>query len=129
MPRKPSAQPNDVELSILRVLWDRGPSSVRDVHEALQASRDAGYTSTLKMMQVMADKGLLKRDGSQRPQLYRPSVPEEQTQKQIVRHLIQRVFGGSARKLVLRAVESQPLPPAEVAEIRRLLKQLEGVEP
>ena len=117
MPRKPSTQPNDVELAILRVLWDRGPSAVRDVHEALRHTRDTGYTSTAKMMQVMCDKGLLKRDDSQRPQLYAPSVPEEQTQKQIVRHLIQKVFGGSAQKLVLRAVQSQQLPPEEVAQI------------
>lgn len=126
MPRKPSLQPNDVELSILRVLWDRGPSTVRQVHEALSGSRDAGYTSTSKMMQVMCDKGLLKRDSSQRPQLYGPAVPEEQTQKRIVHHLIQKVFGGSARKLVLRAVESQKLPPDEAAAIRELLGKMEG---
>jgi predicted transcriptional regulator len=125
MPRKPSLQPNDVELAILRVLWDRGPSSVRGVHEALQHSRDSGYTSTAKMMQVMGDKGLLTRDDSIRPQLYSPAVPEEQTQKQILRHVIQRVFGGSARKLVLRAVESEQLPADEVAEIRKLLKKME----
>jgi len=129
MPRKPSSQPNDVELAILRVLWDRGPASVRDVHEALRAGRDSGYTSTAKMMQVMCDKGMLTRDDSVRPQLYSPAVPEEQTQKQILRHVIQRVFGGSARKLVLRAVESEQLPPDEVAEIRKLLKKMEGNKP
>jgi len=125
MPRKPSSQPNEVEMSILRVLWDRGPSTVRQVHEAL-SGRDTGYTSTLKMMQVMFEKRLLARDESQRPQVYRPAAPEEHTQKQIVRDLIQKVFGGSARKLVLRAVESQKLPPDEVAAIRELLKKLEG---
>jgi BlaI family penicillinase repressor len=125
MPRKPSAQPNDVELAILRALWDHGPSSVRDVHEVLHRDRDTGYTSTAKIMQVMSDKGLLKRDDSHRPQLYAPAVPQEQTQKQIVRHLIQKVFGGSAHKLVLRAVESEQLPPDEVAAIRKLLKKME----
>ena len=90
MPRKPSAQPNDGELAILRVLWERGPSTVRQVHETLQADRDAGYTSTLKMMQVMLEKGLLKRDESQRPQIYQPSAPEEQTQSRIVRDLVQK---------------------------------------
>jgi len=129
MPRKPSSQPNDVELAILGVLWDRGPSTVRDVHEALQDSRDSVYTGTAKMMQVMCDKGLLKRDDSVRPQLYSPAVPKEHTQKQILRHVIQRVFGGSARKLVLRAVESEELPPDEVAEIRKLLKKMEGKKP
>ena len=129
MPRKPSAQPNDVELSILKTLWEKGPSTVREVHDALSTNRDAGYTSTSKMMQVMCDKGLLKRDDSVRPQLYSPAVPKEHTQKQILRHVIQRVFGGSARKLVLRAVESEELPPDEVAEIRKLLKKMEGKKP
>lgn len=126
MPRKPSTQPNDVELSILRVLWDRGPSSVRDVHESLQKSRDAGYTSTLKMMQVMCEKGLLKRDESRRPQVYRPAVPQEQTQRQILREVVRRVFGGSAGNLVMRAVESHRITPEESADIRKLLKELEG---
>jgi BlaI family transcriptional regulator, penicillinase repressor len=129
MPRKPSAQLNDVELAILQALWDHGPSTVRGVHEVLDRDRDTGYTSTAKIMQVMCDKGLLTRDDSRRPQVYAPAVPQEQTQKQIVRHLIQKVFGGSARKLVLRAVESEPLPPDEVAEIRKLLKKMEGDKP
>ncbi|HEX4792477.1 MAG TPA: BlaI/MecI/CopY family transcriptional regulator [Humisphaera sp.] len=126
MPRKPSAQPNDVELEILRVLWDRGPCTIRDVHLALSDARDAGYSSTAKMVAVMCDKGLLKRSASQRPQMYEPAVPEEQTQKQIIGHLIHKVFGGSARKLVLRAVQSQAIPSDEAAEIRKLLKKLEG---
>lgn len=128
MPRKPSAQPNDVELSILRVLWERGPSTVRSVHEALQAAREAGYTSTSKMMQVMCEKGMLIRDEQQRPQVYWPAVPEAQTQKQIVHHLIDKVFGGSTRKLVLRAVETRQMKPQERAEIEKLLRKLEGEE-
>jgi len=126
MPRKPSTQPNDLELEILRVLWSKGPSSVRDVHEALEHSRDAGYSSTAKMIQIMCDKGLVRRGPSQRPQLFEPAAPEEQTQTQILRHLIHKVFGGSARKLVLRAVQSEPLAANEVAEIRKLLNQLLG---
>jgi predicted transcriptional regulator len=126
MSRKPSTQLNDVELAILRVLWERGACSVREVHDAFRGSGDAGYTSTLKMMQVMYEKGLLKRDETRRPQVYRPAVAQEQTQKQILRDLIHKVFDGSARKLVLRAVESQKLPPKEVAEIRKLLQDLEG---
>ena len=125
MPRKPSTGPNDVELAILRALWDRGPSTVREIHEALEHSREAGYTSTAKMIAVMCDKGMLKRAGSQRPQLFEPAVPEEQTQKQILRQLIQKVFGGSAQKLVMRAVQSEELDATEVAEIRKLLKQME----
>jgi predicted transcriptional regulator len=126
MPRNPSSQPNDVELAILRVVWNRKACSVREVHDALQAERKTGYTSTLKMMQVMCEKGLLKRDDSQRPQLYHPAIPEEQTQKKIVRNLVQKVFGGSARKLVMQAVQSHKISPAELAEIRKLLDQLEG---
>jgi predicted transcriptional regulator len=132
MPRKPSTQPNEVELAILRVLWERGPGAVRDVHEALRDApgrRETGYTTTLKMMQVMCDKGLLRRDATRRPQVYRPAVPEEQTQRRVVDDLIRRLFGGSARKLVLRAVESQYVTPEELAEIRRLLDKREGGKP
>jgi BlaI family transcriptional regulator, penicillinase repressor len=129
MPRNPSRHPNDVELAILRVVWDRKACTVRDVHETLQPQRKTGYTSTLKMMQVMCEKGLLKRDDSQRPQIYRPAIPEEQTQKRIVRDLVQKVFGGSARKLVMQAVQSQQISREELAEIRDLLDQLEGGEP
>jgi predicted transcriptional regulator len=128
MARKASSQPTDVELVILRALWQRGPSSVREVHAALSDTRDTGYSTTLKMMQVMFEKGLLLRDESTRPQRYAPAIPEEQTQKQIVDYMVQKVFGGSARKLVLRAVESEQLTAGELAEIRRLLKKLEGAK-
>src|SRR4051794_26856374 len=111
MPRKPSSQPTEVELAILRVLWDRGEAGVREVHLAMQQDRDTGYSTTLKMMQVMLEKGLILRDATRRPQIYRPAIPEEQTQKQIVSDLIRRVFGGSARKLVLSAVESEHVRP------------------
>jgi len=129
MARKQSPQPTDVELAILRVLWQHGPSTVREVHQVLQGSRDAGYSTTLKMMQVMLEKGLLRRDDSQRPQVYTPSQPEEHTQRQMVNDLLQKVFGGSARKLVLRAVESERVSAQELAEIRKLLKQMEGERP
>jgi BlaI family transcriptional regulator, penicillinase repressor len=126
MPRKPSSGPNDVELAILRVLWERGPSTMRELHDALRSGRDTGFTSTQKMMQVMLDKGMLRRDESRRPQVYRPAVPAEQTQGRMLRDLIQRVFGGSAQKLVLRAVQSQHLSARELAEIRELLDGLKG---
>jgi BlaI family penicillinase repressor len=125
MPRSPSSQPNDVELAILRVIWNRKACTVREVHDALQAERDTGYTSTLKMMQVMCEKGLLKRDDAQRPQVYRPAIPQEQTQKKIVRDLVNTVFGGSARKLVMQAVQSHKISREELKEIRNLLDQLE----
>ena len=126
MARKASEQPTDVELAILRVLWARGPSSVREVHEALLATRDTGYSTTLKMMQVMFEKGLLRRDESRRPQVYAPVVAEEQTQSAMVDELVRKVFGGSARKLVMRAVQSESVTAEELAEIRKLLKKLEG---
>ena len=129
MPRRVSPQPTEVELSILRVLWERGPSSVRQVHLALQHIRDTGYSTTLKMMQVMFEKGLLLRDENQRPQLYRPALPEEQTQKQMIDDLIQRAFGGSARKLVMRAVQSERVSREDLAEIRKILKKMEGGQP
>jgi BlaI family penicillinase repressor len=128
MPRSPSSRPNDVELAILRVVWHRKTCTVREVHEALQAERNTGYTSTLKMMQVMCEKGLLKRDDTQRPQVYRPAIPQEQTQKKIVRDLVKTVFGGSARKLVMQAVQSHKISCEELAEIRNLLDQLEEGE-
>lgn len=131
MARKSSSQPTDVELAIFRVLWRRGPSTVREVHLALQeqAGRATGYSTTLKMMQVMLEKGLLKRDDSRRPQIYQPAAPEEQTQNGIVRDLVQKVFGGSAQKLVLRAVRTHRISRAELAEIRKLLNNLEGEQP
>ena len=126
MARKSSSQPTDVELSILRVLWQRGPSTVREVHAVLAGSRDTGYSTTLKMMQVMLEKALLTRDDSVRPQVYAPAQAEEQTQRQMVDELLSKAFGGSARKLVMRAVESEKVSAAELAEIRKLLKDLEG---
>jgi predicted transcriptional regulator len=129
MPRSPSSRPNDVELAILRVIWNRKACTVREVHDALQEQRNTGYTSTLKMMQVMCEKGLLKRDDAQRPQVYRPAIPQEQTQKKIVRDLVNTVFGGSARKLVMQAVQSHKITREELAEIRNLLDQLEERKP
>jgi BlaI family penicillinase repressor len=126
MSRNPSSHLNDVELAILRVIWRLKASSVREVHEALLAQRDTGYTSTLKMMQVMCAKGLLKRDARKSPHLYRAAVPEEQTQTKVVRDVIQKVFEGSARKLVMRAVESHRITNQELAEIRSLLDRIEG---
>ncbi len=126
MPRKSASQPTEVELQILAVLWQRGPSTVRQIHNALKDTRDTGYSTTLKMMQVMTEKGLLLKDESRRPQVYRPAISEEQAQTHLLDDLIQRAFGGAADKLVLRAVTSRHMSPEELAQIRRLLKQLEG---
>ncbi len=126
MARRPSSNPTEVELQILRVLWERGPSSVREVHQALEEDRDTGYSTTLKMMQVMTEKGLLLKDDSRRPQVYRPAISQEQAQTQFVDDMIQRVFGGAADKLILRAVSSRHLSREDLEQIRKLLKKLEG---
>ena len=125
MPRKPSSQPNDLELSILAELWQRGESSTRDIHEALADRREARLSSTTKMLQVMVDKGLIVRDDSQRPILFRAAESAEDMQRNIVEDLIQRAFGGAAEKLILRAVESKDLSPEQLAEIRRFISRME----
>lgn len=116
-------RPTDAELDILRVLWERGPSTVRHVHEALVGTRETGYTTTLKLMQIMADKGLVTRDESTRTHVYTARVPQEQTQRQLLNDLVDRAFGGSATELVLRALSSRPASDEELAEIRRLIDQ------
>ena len=125
MPRKPSTTPTDVEIAILRVLWRCGPSSVREVHRELQLTRDTGYSTTLKMMQVMHGKGLLVRDESERPQRYRPAVSEEKTQLKLIDNLVQKAFGGAASRMLLRALSAKRVPPEELNEIKRLIRQLE----
>ena len=130
MARPASNRPTDAELAILRVLWERGPSTVRDVHKAVGArpgaAKAAGYTSTLKIMQIMHDKGLVARDESGRSHVYRAAVPREHTQRQIVGDLLERVFGGSARALVLQALSAKRAGREELAEIRKLLDEYEG---
>jgi predicted transcriptional regulator len=113
-------------MQILTVLWERGPSTVREVHIALEGERDTGYSTTLKMMQVMTDKGLLIKDDSQRPQVYRPVLSQEEAQTRVVDDVVQRVFGGAAEKLILRAINSREISPNDVAQIQELLKKLEG---
>ena len=129
MPRPPASIPTDVELGILSVLWQKGPSTVRQVHDVLKHDRNTGYSTTLKMIQVMTDKGLVIKDDTQRPQVYRPARPQEQTQLQLVDDLIQRGFGGSAAKLVLRAVSAKRISAGEMAEIKSLLAQARGKQP
>lgn len=126
MPETP--RPTDAELAILRVLWRRGSSTVKDVHEELARRSPAAYTTTLKQLQIMTDKGLVTRDESQRAHLYTARLPEEQTQSQLVGDLLDRAFEGSASRLVMRALASRPASTEELSEIRRLLDQLEGEE-
>ncbi len=120
------AKPTEAELSILSVLWRRGPSTVREIWEQLNPAQQTGYTTVLKTMQIMFDKGLLKRDEAERSHVYSASLTEEQTQQQVLGHLLERVFSGSARKLVMQALAVKKATPAELAEIRKLLDELEG---
>ena len=126
MPRHPSSQPTDVELKILGVLWGEGPCTVRQVHEALAPERDRGYSTTLKMMQVMREKRLVVRDDSVRPQLYRAAESKERTQLQMLDDLVQKVFGGSAEKLVMRMLDAERVSPDEVAEMQKLIQDSKG---
>ncbi len=119
-------RPTDAELAILRVLWRKGPCTVREVQEDLARGQPTGYTTALKLLQIMAEKGLVDRDESRRTHVYRASRPEEQTQQQLVGDLLERAFGGSAQKLVMQALASKPASPQELAAIRALLDRLEG---
>lgn len=119
-------RPTDAELAILRVLWRRGASTVKEVNDQLALLSPTGYTTTLKQLQIMAEKGLVTRDESQRAHLYAARLPEEQTQSQLVGDLLDRAFAGSASRLVLRALSSRPSSAEELAEIRELLDRLEG---
>jgi predicted transcriptional regulator len=119
---KPSVpRPTDAELAILRVLWQRGPSTVRQVHEALSGTRQAAYTTSLKLLQIMTEKGLVERDERDRTHVYRARFGEEQTQRQLVRDLVDRAFGGSASKLVLQALASRRASPEELRDIRKAI--------
>src|SRR6266446_3149523 len=109
---KPS-KPTDAELAILRVLWERGSRTVREVWEQLNPTQRTGYTTVLKLMQIMHEKGLVERDESERSHVYRPARSEEHTQRQVVGHLLERVFGGSAHKLVMQALAAKKASPAE----------------
>jgi predicted transcriptional regulator len=121
-------RPTDAELAILRVLWDRGPSTVREVHEALQDG--GGYTTVLKLMQIMTEKGLVVRDESQRAHVYSARVTQEKTQRQLVTDLVERAFGGSPAQLAMQALSTKKTSPEELAELRKLLDSLDKeVEP
>ena len=120
-PQKPTA----AELQILQVLWERGPSTVREVHEALQEEKALGYTTVLKLMQIMTTKGLVRRDENQRAHVYEAQQPAEKTKRQFAADVLQRVFDGSARELMLHALASQRSTPQEIEELRNLLDEHE----
>ena len=119
-------RPTDAELEILRVLWAHGPSTVRQVNARLSAGREVGYTTTLKIMQIMAEKGLVSRDESDRTHVYFARATESQTQRQLVSDLMDRAFGGSAAALVLQALSAQPASRAEIEESERLIRDYQS---
>jgi BlaI family penicillinase repressor len=118
-------RPTEGELEILRVLWERGPSTVREVHAALGAQRRAGYTTVLKLLQIMTEKGIVRRDESDRAHVYEARAPREDTQRQLVGDLLERAFSGSASALVMRALSSKKTSPEELARIRKILDEME----
>ena len=121
MSRSPLPRPTDAELAILRILWERGPSTVRQVHDVLARDRQAAYTTALKLLQIMTEKGLVDRDDRDRTHVYRARLGEEQTQRQLVRDLVDRAFGGSASKLVMQALAARRASPEELRDIRKAI--------
>jgi predicted transcriptional regulator len=125
---KPSGvkKPTDAELAILGVIWDRGSATVREVHEVLSATQETGQTTVLKLMQIMVEKGLLTKDAGVRPQVFSAAIPRQQTQKAMLGHLLDGAFSGSAGNLVLQALSMRESSPEELAQIRRMLDELDG---
>ncbi|RIJ37539.1 BlaI/MecI/CopY family transcriptional regulator [Pontibacter oryzae] len=119
-------KPTESELEILQVLWQHGPSTVRFVHEELSKVKDAGYTTTLKIMQIMAEKGMLEADKSSRSHIFKPLLQEEHTQKLLLNRFLDTAFRGSASKLVMQALGNSRTSKEELGEIRNLLDKLEG---
>jgi len=113
--------PTNAELDILHVLWDRGAATVREVHEQLSQTKTARYTTTLKQMQVMTDKGLVKRDDSERSHVYQAAITREHVQRQTARHILHRVFQGSSKALLMEALGVKPASTKELAELKQLL--------
>jgi len=121
MPKKPTIEPTRAELEILQLVWEHGPSTVRQIHDELSRRRKTGYTTTLKLMQIMAQKGLVSRDESQKTHVYRAAIAKANTERRLVRDVLDRVFGGSAERLVMRALEEKDIAPDELARIQELL--------
>ncbi len=121
MSRPSAPRPTDAELAILRILWERGPSTVRQVHEILAHGRPGAYTTALKLLQIMIEKGLVERDERDRTHIYRARLSEETTQRQLVRDLLDRAFGGSAGKLVMQALATKRASADELRDIRKAI--------
>ncbi|MCH8219132.1 MAG: BlaI/MecI/CopY family transcriptional regulator [Planctomycetes bacterium] len=127
MPRPKNTKPTDKELAILAVMWERGPSTVQSVHDEMHPQGQTGYTTTLKLMQIMRDKGLLVRTEGSRRHVYRPAQSQTQTQKKVVREVMGKVFAGSTEKLVMSALSVKKVSAAELEKIRAMLDDLDTV--
>ena len=128
MVARKSPKPTDAELAILQVLWQRGPRTVREVYEQIKPTRGVGYTTVLKFLQLMHEKGLVRRDESRRTHIYRASLSRARAQRQLVKDMLEKAFGGSAAQLAVRALSTGNASAEERAEIRKLLDKL-GREP
>ena len=124
--RRSRTQPTNAELEILRVLWQRGSSTVREVHQSLERATPVAYTTVLKLLQIMTEKGLVVRDEAQRAHVYEPRHSEQKTQRQLLADLANRAFDGSATKLAMQALSSRKATAAELTAIRELLDKIEG---
>jgi len=122
----PTNKPTPAELEILGVLWKRERATVREIHEAIERRRPTAYTTVLKLMQIMNEKGLVKRDEKAKAHVYKPAFSQRQTQKTLVGDLLDKAFNGSALKLVQHVLETKPSSPEELAEIRKLIAEAEA---
>jgi predicted transcriptional regulator len=116
-------RPTEAELELLNILWEKGPATVRDLHQAVSVKRAIGYTSVLKLLQIMTDKGLVEREESGKAHIYRPVGTQQDTQSRLVRDISERVFAGSAAALAIHALSTQPVSDQELEELRRLIEQ------
>jgi len=128
MDKNKKIQPTEAELEILQILWEHGPSPVRFVNEQLNKVREVGYTTTLKLMQIMAEKGLASRNTESRTHIYEASVSEVQTQRQLLTKFLNKAFRGSAANLVMQALGSQKASPSELEEIKALIEKIESAQ-
>lgn len=128
MPRPDSSQPTEVELQILRILWELGPSPVRDIHQRMESEKGTNYSTTVKMLSIMLEKGLVKRTENTRPHIYRATVSREKAGKRMLNDLINKVYEGSSMSLVLQALSTTPASQQERDELRRLLDQMDQEE-
>lgn len=120
-------KPTESEMEILQVLWDKGPSTVREIHEELSATKDSGYTTTLKLMQIMNEKGLLKRNDSAKSHVYTALIKKESVQKQVVNKMINSLFKGSSAKLVMHALGNHQASEEEINEIKKYLNEMQSM--